>query len=107
MTLGTPGGPRIVATTAQIIANCVDFGMPIGAAINAPRLFLGEAGDLEAEGRLPAAVCAEMRRLGHRVTLREDWDLYFGGAQAAVYDHARGIITGAADPRRDGQAAAF
>jgi gamma-glutamyltranspeptidase/glutathione hydrolase len=107
MTLGTPGGPRIVATTAQIIANCVDFGMPIGAAINAPRLFLGEAGELEAEGRLPAAVGAEMRRLGQRVVLRDDWDLYFGGAQAAVYDHERGIITGAADPRRDGQAAAF
>ena len=107
MALGTPGGPRIVAATAQIISNCVDHGMPIGAAINAPRMFLGDAGELEAEGRLPAAVAAAMRRLGYRVVLREDWDLYFGGAQAAVHDHRRGLITGAADPRRDGRAAAF
>ncbi len=36
-TMGTPGGPTIITTNAQIFLNIVEFGMDIQEAIDAPR----------------------------------------------------------------------
>ena len=107
LSIGSPGGLRIFASTAQVISGILDSGLPVGAAINAPRLFQDQDGPLELEGRVPGAVRAGLRRMGHRLAVREDWDIYFGGAQAVLYDHGEGLLVGGADPRRDGQAAAF
>ena len=41
MALGSPGATRIIPTLAQVISNVIDRGMPIQAAISAPRLFQG------------------------------------------------------------------
>ena len=38
MVTGSPGGPTIITTVAQIISNVLDFGMDLGAATAAPRL---------------------------------------------------------------------
>lgn len=107
LSIGSPGGLRIFASIAQIISNIIDSGMPLGAAINAPRLFQDRTGPLELEGRVPHSVRSGLLRMGHRLAVRADWDLYFGGAQAVLYDHSQGLLVGGADPRRDGQAAAF
>jgi gamma-glutamyltranspeptidase/glutathione hydrolase len=45
--------------------------------------------------------------MGHTITVRGDWDAYFGGVHAVLYDYATGTLFGGADPRRDGQAAAY
>jgi gamma-glutamyltranspeptidase/glutathione hydrolase len=39
--------------------------------------------------------------------VHDDWDFFFGGVHAVLFDHRTGILTGGADPRRDGQAVAF
>ena len=38
MSVGTPGGRRIINTVLQVIVNVVDFGMNIQEAIDAPRV---------------------------------------------------------------------
>ena len=38
MVVGGQGGPRIITEVWQAISNVVDFGMPVGAAIAAPRV---------------------------------------------------------------------
>ena len=35
---GSPGGSRIISTVLQVIVNVIDFHMPIGDAVSAPRL---------------------------------------------------------------------
>jgi gamma-glutamyltranspeptidase/glutathione hydrolase len=35
---GTPGGPTIITTIAQILSNMIDFRMDVAAATAAPRL---------------------------------------------------------------------
>jgi len=107
MTLGSPGATRIFPTVAQVISNVIDFGMPIQDAILAPRIFQMASGALNLEGRYSINTYEALKKLGHTITVRGDWDAYFGGVHAVLYDYGKGILYGGADPRRDGEAAAF
>ncbi len=107
MVLGSPGATRIFPTVAQVISNVIDFGMPIQEAILAPRLFQMASGAVNLEGRYSINTYEALKKMGHTVTVRGDWDAYFGGVHAVLYDYDAGILYGGADPRRDGQAAAF
>ncbi len=107
MTLGSPGATRIFPTVAQVISNVVDFGMPIQDAILAPRVFQMASGAINLEGRYSINAYEALKKMGHTVTVRGDWDAYFGGVHAVLYDYDAGILYGGADPRRDGQAAAY
>jgi gamma-glutamyltranspeptidase/glutathione hydrolase len=107
MTIGSPGATRIFPTVAQVISNVIDFGFPIQEAILAPRVYQAASGDLHLEGRYPVGALDGIKKLGHNVSLHADWDAYFGGVHAIVYDYDAGLLYGGADPRRDGQAAAF
>jgi len=107
MAVGSPGATRIFTTVAQIISNVVDFDMPIDQAIFYPRLFQMASGSLNMEGRYSINSMEALKKLGHTVTVRNDWDVYFGGVHAVLYDYKAGILYGGADPRRDGIAAGF
>lgn len=107
MTLGSPGATRIFPTVAQIISDVIDFGMPIQQAIMEPRLFQMASGNLNMEGRYSINAYEALKKLGHTITVRGDYDAYFGGVHAVLYDYNKGMLYGGADPRRDGQAAAF
>lgn len=107
MTLGSPGATRIFPTVAQVISNVIDFGMPIQDAILAPRIFQMASGALNLEGRYSINTYEALKKMGHTITVRGDWDSYYGGVHAVLYDYDKGILYGGADPRRDGQAAAF
>jgi len=107
MTIGSPGATRIFPTVAQVISNVVDFGFPIQEAILAPRVYQAASGDLHLEGRYPVSALDGIKKLGHGVSIHADWDAYFGGVHAIVYDYDAGLLYGGADPRRDGQAKAF
>jgi len=37
LVLGSPGGPRIISTVANILMGVVDYGMNIQEAVDAPR----------------------------------------------------------------------
>jgi gamma-glutamyltranspeptidase/glutathione hydrolase len=107
MTLGSPGATRIFPTVAQVISNVIDFRMPIQDAILAPRVFQMASGALNMEGRYSINAYEALKKMGHTVTVRGDWDAYFGGVHAVLYDYGKGILYGGADPRRDGEAAAY
>lgn len=107
MALGSPGATRIIPTLAQVISNVIDRGMPIQAAISAPRLYQGRAGNLSMEGRYSINAYNGLVALGHTVTVAPDYDATFGGVHAVLFDHAAKTLHGGADPRRDGQAAGY
>ena len=107
MALGSPGATRIIPTVAQIISNVIDLGMPLQQAIQAPRLYQARTGSLSLEGRYAVNAFNGVKALGHEVTIRSDYDDFFGGVHAVIYDHKNKILHGGADPRRDGQAAGY
>jgi gamma-glutamyltranspeptidase/glutathione hydrolase len=99
---GSPGGPTIITTVAQIISNTVDFGMDLPGAVAAPRLHhqnLPDRIDYEEQGLTPGTVQA-LRARGHTLN---DRDGYQGDAQSiAVLPD--GTLVGVSDPRRGGAA---
>ena len=105
MTLGSPGGTRIITTVAQIISNVLDHEMDIQEAINAPRMF-NMRGTLALEGRIPQDVLDELEAMGHELDVRDPLAPFFGGAQCIMREDS-GTLHGGGDPRRDGQAAAY
>ncbi|MBM7797605.1 gamma-glutamyltranspeptidase/glutathione hydrolase [Microlunatus panaciterrae] len=54
-------------------------------------------GGVELEARYPEQVTTELRRRGHRVSVRPDWSL--GRMSAATFDPADGVLRAAANPR--------
>ena len=126
LAIGTPGGHGILQTTAQMIANVIDFDLNVQAAIEAPRLrcalppgedpiyhLIGgpdpsERGSLVVmEDRVGLEVRAELERRGHRIALLGDWSAVVGGGQGVLVDPETGARSGGADPRRDGYALAY
>ncbi|HDQ00608.1 MAG TPA: gamma-glutamyltransferase [bacterium] len=106
MTLGTPGGTRIISALAQIIINVIDFEMGMDQAIEAPRVHCLHK-TLHVEGRIEQNVVQKLIELGHQVKLHADYDNYFGGAQGILIDPISNRLYGAADSRRDGKAIGF
>lgn len=107
MTIGSPGATRIITTVAQVISNVIDHGMPIQTAILAPRVYRSQSGAMSIEGRISINAYNKLLEMGHQITVREDYDPYFGGVHAVLFNRDIGILFGGADPRRDGQAFAF
>ncbi len=102
MMIGTPGSYGILETTPQMIANVIDHGYSIQAAIEAPRFRTYAGTALEIEGRVPEAVRADLARLGHDVRPIGDWSPVVGGGHGIMVDPDSGALLGGADPRRDG-----
>lgn len=101
--LGTPGAARIISTMVILITNLVDHGMTMQQAIESPRFYARDTDkNLHVESRVPAQTLEALRAMGYVTSVKGDYDLYFGGAQGIVADPKRRILTGGADPRRDG-----
>ncbi len=107
MTLGSPGATRIIAAVAQVISNVIDHKMSMQEAVFAPRLFAMASGQVQLEGRTSINTFNGLKALGHDVNVRADWDAYFGGVHAVLFDRGAMMLYGGADPRRDGQAAGY
>lgn len=111
LVLGSPGGTRIFSSLAQIILNTLEFGMSLDEAIEAPRFFTyssnGKARSLSVESRLPEATVKKLEEIGHKITIREAYDKYFGGAQGIMILKDKSLILGGADSRRDGFGAGY
>jgi len=71
LTLGAPGGRRIVSAIPQVIATLVDSLCSLQAAIEAPRLH-AEGSELLVDTRVGGKALAALSRLGHRVVAREE-----------------------------------
>jgi gamma-glutamyltranspeptidase/glutathione hydrolase len=109
--LGSPGGTRIFPTLTQIILNVIIFDMSLDEAIEAPRFFSysvrGEIRPVSLESRIAQSTIEELKKRGHEVLLRENYDKYFGGAQGILILPGKKMIHGGADSRRDGYGAGY
>jgi gamma-glutamyltranspeptidase/glutathione hydrolase len=90
----------------QTISNVIDHGMDLAAAVAAPRLHWQD-GTLHLEAGIAPEVAAQLQRRGHTVQCYTRKERYFGGVHAIHMAPQSGILTGAADPRRDGQALGY
>ena len=109
--LGTPGNFGILATTAQVISNLVDFGFDIQHAIESPRFRWLDDPDngfpprsLVGETRIPAATRDALKARGYEVDWVGDWTWRVGGMQGAMIEPSTGWLSAGADPRRNGYA---
>lgn len=111
MTIGSPGATRIFPTLVQVISHVVDHGMDIQEAIDTCRIYDNGTDDgisYESSGTNPisAETIEQLKAMGHNVTDKGEWQLFFGGVQGIVYQDD-GTLRGGADPRRDGKALGF
>jgi gamma-glutamyltranspeptidase/glutathione hydrolase len=106
LALGTPGSYGILHTQVQAMAQYFDYGLPLQQAVEAPRVRLWDGNLVHAESRFDAPVVAELTARGHAVSTVAPYTRVVGGIQAVSRDPATGTLIGAADPRRDGYAAA-
>jgi gamma-glutamyltranspeptidase/glutathione hydrolase len=103
---GIMGGWNQSQAHAQFVANVVDAGMNIQAAMEAPRFSKQTFGgcDVMIESRVPGRVRNELEERGHKITLRGEFSQGVGGGQAVMRDFAARVNYGASDPRKDGEA---
>lgn len=107
LVIGTPGGPRIAPTLAQVLIDVLDFGLPLHEALNAPRFFPAGKKTLVVETRIPQSTLDALSAKGWKPYPLGSVNNYFGGVNAIEYDSAARVWIGAADPRRDGVPAGF
>jgi len=105
--IGTPGSFGILQTTLQMLINRLDFGMNIQAAIEAPRVRAFERTLVDAESRIAPETLDGLRARGHDINVLPGWTWKVGGGHGVALDPDSGILTGGADPRRDGVSVAF
>jgi len=106
-TMGTPGGDSQPQSLIQIVHNMLLFGMTPQQAIEAPR-FRSMAGvRVSLEDRVTPETARGLMARGHVLSLIQGWTATFGGAQMIVYDPVTGVLTAAADPRREAYALAY
>jgi gamma-glutamyltranspeptidase/glutathione hydrolase len=103
MPFGVMGGHYQAAGHANLLSNIFDMKMDLQAAAEAPRSFAFN-GVLSLETTIPSAIRDELRERGHDARFSEE---PIGGCQAIRIDHARGVLFGASDHRKDGLALGF
>jgi len=100
---GVMGGYMQPQGHVQVLSNLVDYGMPLQAALDAPRWRYRADETLALEERMHAGVATKLARKGHDVCV-----LYpgmFGGGQAVRNEG--GTLSGATEPRNDGNVTGF
>ena len=104
--LGSPGlSNRAVAIT---LANVLGYGMPLDAAVNAPRFDGFDPGTpFRVETRIPDRVRDGLRAYGIAVDPQPPYNWHFGSIQAVMRDPQTGQLTGVADARRGGFAEGY
>lgn len=120
MTLGLMGGDMQPQGHVQVLINLVDYGMNLQEAGDAARIHHSGGRDAKEPLRGPArdplgtlrlepgygdATIAALRARGHKVEVHDDGS--FGGYQAIARDPQTGVLTGATEMRKDGQASGF
>jgi gamma-glutamyltranspeptidase/glutathione hydrolase len=103
---GIMGGWNQAQAHAQFVANIVDYGMNVQAALEQPRFTKDtfEGCDVEMEETVPAEVRAGLSQRGQQIKLLEPFSFSVGQGAAVVRDGSRKVNFAAGDPRSDGAA---
>ena len=104
LVLGSPGGPTIITTVANILMGVVDFGLDIEEAVNAPRFhhqWLPDA--IDVEDRLSPDTMNLLRSKGDTLKAARFW----GDGECIMVDPKTGERLGASDARNNGKAVGY
>jgi gamma-glutamyltranspeptidase/glutathione hydrolase len=110
MAFGTPGADQQDQWSLQFFLNCVDFGMNMQVAVDAPTFHTShfpasfhphgaQPGTMHVEGRIPGETAAALRAKGHTVEVGGDWS--HGRVLGIRYDAGSGVLHGVATARLD------
>ena len=104
LVLGSPGGPTIITTVANVLMGVVDFGLNIQEAVNAPRVHNQWLPDVIAvEDRLSPDTMNLLRSKGHKLDVKRFW----GDAECIMIDPKTSERLGASDGRNNGKAVGY
>jgi gamma-glutamyltranspeptidase/glutathione hydrolase len=104
---GIMGGWNQSQAHAQFVANVVDFGLNVQAALEAARFTKStfEGCDVQMEPRISQSVREDLQRRGHLISLLpEPFSYTVGQGEAVMRDEKRGVNFAGSDPRCDGAA---
>jgi gamma-glutamyltranspeptidase/glutathione hydrolase len=107
LVLGSPGGPRIITTVANILLGVVDYGMNIQEAVDALRFhnqWLPDVVNVE-HWFSPDAVRL-LEQMGHKVASGNS-EPYWSDGECIAIDLKTGERLGASDLRNNGKAVGF
>jgi gamma-glutamyltranspeptidase/glutathione hydrolase len=102
LVIGSPGGPSIITTVANVVINAVDFGEDIQRAVNAPRFhhqWMPDELRVEAWQLSPDTI-ELLEKMGHKVKRTGSW----GDGECIAIDWKTGERLGASDARNGGSA---
>lgn len=104
LVVGSPGGPTIITTVANIVTGIIDFGLDIQEAVNAPRFHNQWIPDeIMAEDRISPDTLAILRNKGHKIKMERSW----GDGECIEIDPRSGERLGASDGRNNGKPVGF
>ena len=102
--LGSPGGPTIISTVANVLIGVVDFSLDIQEAVNAPRFHHQWLPDqIIVEDRLSPDTMNVLRSKGHKLDVKHFW----GDGECIMVDPKTGERLGASDGRNNGKAVGY
>ena len=107
--LGSPGGSTIITVVLQVILNCIEFGMNIQEAVNAPRIHHQWLPDIiyHEQFSINNDTFSVLEDIGYKFKDRNSTFRVLGSAQAIMIDQEGNIYFGASDPRRNGSAEGY
>jgi gamma-glutamyltranspeptidase/glutathione hydrolase len=106
LVLGSPGGPTIITTVANVLMGIVDYGLNLAEAVNAPRFhqqWMPDEIQVEKHGISPDTI-GVLQRMGHKVKALNE---YWGDAECIEVDEKTGELLGASDGRDHGKAVGY
>jgi gamma-glutamyltranspeptidase/glutathione hydrolase len=104
---GSPGGSRIITAVLQVITNVIDFHMPIGEAVTAPRLHhQWQPDETYVEPGFAPAVLDALKARGHKIVPTEPHTSVNSIVVAPKTEFEPQGYVGAADTRTRGALAA-
>lgn len=100
---GVMGGPYQAMGQGHVLSNLLDYGMDPQEALDNPRIFWDDKGDLQLETNISAEVENGLIAKGHNCAR----GAVHGGGQIIQIDRDQGTLIAGSDPRKDGHAAGF
>ena len=106
---GVMGGDMQAQGHVQVGLNMIDFGMNIQEALEAPRYRILGGKRVMLERAIAPAIRRELEDMGHEIvpSAQVPRGPQYGGGQGILIDHARGVLQGGSDSRKDGCAIGY
>ena len=104
---GASGGGRIITAVAQILFNVIDYRLPLGEAMSAPRFHAQDYPDtlLVEQGGYSDSLVRSLAALGQHTAQTPAWEYEFGWVQSIL--RSGGKWHGVSEPRGHGRARGY